>query len=76
MSDREFLIEVNTQDIIKMIVEDTGKSLLDSIKMFYTSEIFEKLQDEKTGLYKESPAYIYELFKGEKESNGIVQEEI
>lgn len=76
MSDREFLIEVNTQDIIKMIVEDTGKPLLDSIKMFYTSEIFEKLQDEKTGLYKESPAYIYELYKGEKESNGIVQEEI
>ena len=44
--------------------------------VFYNSEVFEKLQDEETGLYKESSAYVYDLFKDEMNFGHIIQAEI
>lgn len=76
MSDREFLIESNTQDVIKYIMADTGVSIKEAMLMFYISEVYAKLEESETGLYLESPAYIYELFKDEKENNGLIQKEI
>lgn len=76
MSDKEFLIEANIQDIIKYIVTDFGVSVREAMRGFYMSEIFEKLQETKTGLYLESPAYIYELYKNEAKNGKLIQEEI
>ncbi len=76
MSDKEFLIEANIQDIIKYIVTDFGVSVREDMRRFYMSEIFEKLQETKTGLYLESPAYIYELYKNEAKNGKLIQEEI
>ena len=76
MSDREFLVEANTQDALKFYITDTGMSLTDAIRKFYASEVFEKLQDFTTSLYLESPAYIYELYKNELDNGKIVQDEI
>ena len=76
MSDREFLIEANTQDVLKFMIEEMQLSITDAMRQFYASEVFEKLQDFETGLYLESPAYIYEMYKNERKANGIVQDEI
>ncbi len=76
MSDRDFLIEVNTQDILKLLMTDSGVSAMDAIRRFYVSAVFEKLQDCRTGLYLESPAYIYDLYLNEVKNCGIVQDEI
>jgi len=76
MSDREFLIEANTQDVLKFYITDTGLSITDAIRNFYDSAVFEKLQDCETGLYLESPAYIYELYKNELANGRIIQDEI
>ena len=45
MSDRDFLIEVNTQDVLKLLMADSGVSAMDAIRRFYVSAVFEKLQD-------------------------------
>lgn len=76
MSDREFLVESNIQDVLKLLISDKKLSIVGAMQMFYTSEVFQKLQDYKTGLYLESAAYIYELYKTELENNCIVQDEI
>lgn len=76
MNDCEFLIEVNTQDVLKYIVTDTQLSVADAMRRFYASEVFEKLQDSETGLYLESPAYIYSIFKSEMQNHRILQDEI
>ena len=76
MSDREFLVEANIQDVLKYMIEDLKLSIVDAMRQFYASAVFEKLQDFETGLYLESPAYIYEMYKGELEEHGIVQDEI
>ena len=43
---------------------------------FYNSKVFEKLQDEETGLYLESSEYVYDLFKDELNFGFIIQAEI
>lgn len=76
MGDRDYLLESNTQDILKYIVEDQGVTIKEAVRMFYVSEVYAKLENFDTGLYLESPAYIYELFKDEQSNNGFVQREI
>lgn len=76
MNDREFLVEANTQDVLKYIIIDTGVPIKDALRLFYASEVYEKLENFNTGLYLESPSYIYELFKDELENNRLVQKEI
>lgn len=76
MSDKQLLMEMNIQDIIRYIVEDTGKSIKEAMLLFYSSITFEKLQDTETALYLQSSAYIYELFKDEMENGGFIQKEI
>ena len=46
------------------------------MKKFYNSEVFEKLVDKETGLYLESPEYVYDLFKDEMNFGHIIQAEI
>ena len=76
MSDREFLVEANIQDVLKYIITEKGVSIMDAMRQFYASEVFKKLQNYETGLYLESPAYIYELYQNEVKNNGLTQDEI
>jgi hypothetical protein len=36
-----------------------------AIDILYTSETFERLQDDKTGLYYQSPGYVYTFLQNE-----------
>lgn len=76
MTDREFLVETNTQDVLKYIITDEKISIKEAMRKFYLSETYAKLENLETGLYLESPAYIYELFKDEVKNSGFVQNEI
>jgi hypothetical protein len=49
-------------DIIRFIAEKYGVSEADALDMFYTSAIAESLDDDETGLYGQSPLYIFSLF--------------
>ena len=68
-----FLTELNIQDIIAYIAEDTKVEYDEAIDLFYRSETFSKLTDKETGLYRESAAYIYELFKAELANGKLTQ---
>ena len=69
------LMEYITQDIIAFIVEDKLIDYEKAMEMFYTSEIYDKLLDEETGLYTQSSAYVDDLFKNECENGFLLQEE-
>ena len=73
MDKKEQLIEYITQDIIVFLVEDYGIEYEEAMREFYASETFLKLTDVETGLYYESAAYVYELYKGEKQTGCLVQ---
>lgn len=75
MDNVKFLTDFNIQDIVMFIVEDEGLEYDIASDKFYTSDAFEKLNDVDTGLYRESPAYVYELYKSEIKNGKIIQEE-
>ena len=76
MSKQDLLIEFVIQDVVEMITNDQGIEYDEAMKKFYSSEVFEKLQNHETGLYRESSAYVYDLFRDEMNFGHIVQAEI
>ena len=76
MSIQEQLIEYVIQDVIEMIVINQKLEYDEAMNKFYNSEVFEKLIDKDTGLYLESPEYVYDLFKDEMNFGHIIQAEI
>ena len=71
-----FMIDFVTSDVILAIIEDKGLSVEEAMKNFYNSEVFDRLCDIETGLYRESGAYVYELYKVEKIHGRLVQTEM
>ncbi len=60
----EYLKSILTSKVIQIISEKEGLELKEAFAKFYNSSIAEKLENKKTGLYLESPAYLYELYSG------------
>ena len=70
------LIEGVTQDVIAYLVEEDHISIEKAMGMLYNSEIFVKLSDKETGLYRESPAYVTALLRDELANGKIIQVEV
>ena len=70
-----FMKDFVTTDVVLAIVEDTGLAAEEAMNDFYNSEVFDRLCDTETGLYRESGGYVYELYKSEKELGRLVQTE-
>lgn len=47
------------KDLIARLMEERGLSLQQAFDAVYTSRLFEKLSDPKTGLYFQSSGYVY-----------------
>ena len=47
------------------LVEDYHYTPQKAIDVLYTSETFERLQDDGTGLYYQSPGYVYSFLQNE-----------
>jgi hypothetical protein len=73
MNKQQQLMEYATQDIISYMVEDNNIDFVDAMQEFYASETCNKLFDEETGLYLESSAYVYDIFKHERQAGYLVQ---
>ncbi|MCL1820967.1 MAG: hypothetical protein FWG36_09990 [Oscillospiraceae bacterium] len=59
------LTEAVTQEIVGFLMTDSNMELEAAMTLFYNSSLYEKLNDEETGLYLEGSAYVYELLKDE-----------
>lgn len=76
MSKREKLKEIITQNIILFLMKDCCIEADEAMNLFYNSVVWEKLNDEETGLYLESSLYVYDLLKNEIRNGRLVQEEV
>lgn len=61
----EFIINCDVEKIVSLLQEDYGMTILDAFDTIYNSKIYKKLIDTETGLYIQSPLYIYEYLKEE-----------
>ncbi|MDD3367301.1 MAG: hypothetical protein PHP50_00230 [Lachnospiraceae bacterium] len=56
-------------EIIKKIMEKYSMTSEEAMKAFYESSVGASLADDETGLYGQSPLYIFGLFMEEYEQN-------
>lgn len=76
MDKKKQMIEYMVQDLIEIISETQNLEYENAMNLLYNSEIYNKLLDIETGLYRESPAYVYGLLQDEFNFGHIIQAEI
>ena len=64
-SDKQFLIETLCEDLVSMIMQNYHLSVQDAMDKLYKSQTFAKIEDLQTGLYYQSPVYVFEFLKEE-----------
>lgn len=62
----DFLTDDIVSEMTSYLMEDFGVSLEHALNTIYTSEVLKKLQNEDCELYVQSPSYVYELLRKEK----------
>lgn len=55
------------KDMISRLMEEQGLSMREAFEAVYTSRLFEKLNDPRTGLYFQSSGYVYSYLTEELE---------
>ena len=76
MTKQELIVEYSIQDIVEYMVMDLQIEYDAAMQLFYNSHTFDKLADIETGLYLESPAYVYGILQDERNFGRLVQAEI
>ena len=61
----QFIINSNVEQIAFYLQEDYELSVIEALDKIYNSKIYDKLQNPLTGLYLQSPDYIYDYLKAE-----------
>lgn len=69
----QYLFEGISADVVRYLVERDDMTLSEAISTFHNSETFAKLEQTETGLYIESPAFVYDLLKSELRHGRLVQ---
>lgn len=54
-----------SSELAGYLVDDYHYTPQEAIDVLYTSETFERLQDNATGLYYQSPGYVYSFLQNE-----------
>ena len=76
MGKEQQMIEYMVQDLVEMLTETQSIEYDDAMRTIYDSQLYEKLIDIETGLYRESPSYVYGLLQDELNFGHIVQAEV
>lgn len=76
MTKEQQLVEYMVQDLVEMHTETQRVEYDIAMRTIYNSQVYEKLIDTETGLYRESPAYVYGLLQDELNFGRIVQAEV
>lgn len=63
----EYMKEHITKFLISMLMEKEKMSLRDAFDIVYNSNTFSKLSDPETGLYFQSPGYVFSYLETERD---------
>jgi len=65
-SDQQALFEGATSDLIDYVMRYENLELRPAMDVVYRSQLFPKLENPKTGLYREGPVYLYDMLCRER----------
>ena len=60
-----YLKETLSKDLIALLMERKGMSMEDAFRCYYDSATFQKISNPETGLYFQSPGYVYSYLEEE-----------
>ena len=52
-------------ELVEMLIDEFHYSPQEALDVLYTSDTFERLQDDETGLYYQSAGYVYAFLSDE-----------
>lgn len=61
----QFMQESLSVELVSMLMEDWHCNMEQALGMYYNSDTFERLSDPSTGLYYQSPGYVYDYLRNE-----------
>lgn len=70
-NDEQFLIDSITTELIALLMDECRYDLETAIDKVYNSDTYTKLTDTHTGLYYQSPLYVYDFLKNELKMNNL-----
>ena len=76
MDNFEQMIEYMVQDLVRILCESQHIEYDKAMGIVYGSEVYDKLQNKATELYKDSPYYVFGLLQDELNFGHIMQAEI
>lgn len=65
MKEIQYMNECMLRDLAMMLIGEYNISLAEALDILYNSETFEKLQNPETGLYFQSPVYVFDFLQKE-----------
>lgn len=60
-SEFEFIVNHQVEKMVEFLIEDYDMSIKDAFARVYSSDVYLKLQNKRSGLYRYSPAYTYQF---------------
>ena len=60
-----YLVDRTIDEMTTFLIQDYKLEIDQAIDFIYNSETYQKLTTPQTGLYAQSPAYIYQLLENE-----------
>ncbi|MBP3214428.1 MAG: hypothetical protein J6M19_06330 [Bacteroidaceae bacterium] len=63
--DKQFQIEHLTQELVEMLMDERGLTLPQAMEAVYGSHTYEKIENEKTGLYYQGAVYVMDMLQEE-----------
>ena len=61
----QFMIEDMSLELLMILMQDYKMDMSKAMDTLYNSDTFERLLNIKTGLYYQSPGYVYDFLKNE-----------
>lgn len=65
MSDIDYQIECMAKDLVLLLIQRHKLELQVALRILYTSDTYAKLKNPHTGLYFQSPGYVYDFLEKE-----------
>ena len=64
-SEETFMVETLTRELIARLMEERSLSMREAMDIVYNSKAYAALNNLNTGLYFQSPAYVYDVLEEE-----------
>ncbi len=65
MTDVDYQVECLARDLLMLLMERRQLSLQEALSCLYTSKTYARLKDPRSGLYFQSPGYVYDFLEEE-----------